>query len=298
MTNNNIIFLLQEEFKKINENKGNKDYFLKLARQGFPSYLNNLTDYNTSVKILQNRRILLKENEEVLNSSVPNENWYDKFAANVKKAEINPENIDFNQILTGFIIEKDKKENQDKSIQDLKDIVIKNLTKDQLYYMKEMGYTENLPGAETPKSDKMVPMNIKEQLTKMMKEDPNLVKAYNNGVNCAKKGKKETDNPFNGKSQRELYDAWYMGFNDTKSSLKESNIRKLINKLIKEELNYSGTSLEDAKKEAQKQSKKKGDVVHVNETSEGYYEVSDIYDFDITVASYENGHLMRMAFKY
>jgi hypothetical protein len=50
-------------------------------------------------------------------------------------------------------------------------------------------------------------------------------------------------------------------------------------------------SLEDAKFEAQQISDEEGVVQHVEETSEGSgeYRVSDFYDSDLTVASYENG---------
>ncbi len=75
-------------------------------------------------------------------------------------------------------------------------------------------------------------------------------------------------------------------------SLKESKLRSLVRNLIKEELNEGyGMSLEDAKAEAQRISQEEGVVQHVEETSEGSgeYRVSDWYDSDLTVASYQNG---------
>ena len=48
-------------------------------------------------------------------------------------------------------------------------------------------------------------------------------------------------------------------------------------------------SLEQAKREALRISKKEGVVQHVNTIKNGRYEVSDWYDSDTTVASYENG---------
>lgn len=38
-----------------------------------------------------------------------------------------------------------------------------------------------------------------------------------------------------------------------------------------------------------KQQSRNGYVQHVNKTSDGYYVISDWYDADSTVASYENG---------
>lgn len=58
---------------------------------------------------------------------------------------------------------------------------------------------------------------------------------------------------------------------------------------LESQLNES--SLEDAKKEAQEISSKEGVVQHVNEVSPGKYQVSDWYDSDTTVVSYEFGHL-------
>ena len=50
-------------------------------------------------------------------------------------------------------------------------------------------------------------------------------------------------------------------------------------------------NLEKAKAEAQRISQEEGVVQHVEETSEGSgeYRISDWYDSDLTVASYQNG---------
>jgi len=58
---------------------------------------------------------------------------------------------------------------------------------------------------------------------------------------------------------------------------------------LESKLNES--ALEDAKKEAQEISSKEGVVQHVNEVSPGKYQVSDWYDSETTVVSYEFGHL-------
>lgn len=95
------------------------------------------------------------------------------------------------------------------------------------------------------------------------------------------------------------------------TSIKESKLRSLISQTIKEELNeygedefdrspemYSkgkspregkdGMDFSDAKKLAYSISRE-GVVQHVNELPDGSYEVSDWYDADTTVISYENG---------
>jgi len=84
-------------------------------------------------------------------------------------------------------------------------------------------------------------------------------------------------------------EAIFAAFN---KKLNESKLRSLVRNLIKEELNEGyGMSLEDAKAEAQRISQEEGVVQHVEETSEGSgeYRVSDWYDSDLTVASYQNG---------
>lgn len=73
-------------------------------------------------------------------------------------------------------------------------------------------------------------------------------------------------------------------------------IKKGINARFEGQFNETlnegyGMSLEDAKAEAKKISEEEGVVQHVEETSEdsGKYRVSDWYDSDLTVVSYENG---------
>jgi HD superfamily phosphohydrolase len=55
---------------------------------------------------------------------------------------------------------------------------------------------------------------------------------------------------------------------------------------------YGGMSLKDAKEEAKRISKEEGVVQHVERTEEGSnkYRVSDWYDSDLTVASYNKGY--------
>jgi len=100
-------------------------------------------------------------------------------------------------------------------------------------------------------------------------------------------------------------------FEDLKESINKNKLHSLINQIIKEELNeyaedefdrspemYSkgkspregkdGMDFFDAKKLAYSISRE-GVVQHVNELPDGSYEVSDWYDADTTVISYENG---------
>jgi len=82
-----------------------------------------------------------------------------------------PKNIDnlFGEaFLEGYYTEMKDPKNADKSVDELKEIVAKNLAKDKLHYVKDgqfgvkgVGYTDELPGLKASKTDKMekVPMN-------------------------------------------------------------------------------------------------------------------------------------------
>jgi len=79
------------------------------------------------------------------------------------------------------------------------------------------------------------------------------------------------------------------------SMIKEQKLRKAIRSIIKEELNKYGSSNHYSYEEAIKLAKtlsKEGVVQHVNEipgSRNEFYEISDWYDNDLTVISFENG---------
>jgi hypothetical protein len=67
----------------------------------------------------------------------------------------------FDQIMTGYYAEMKDPKNADKTMQELKDIVFKNLAKDPIYYtkngqlgVKDLGYTTEAPGLGEPKEAK------------------------------------------------------------------------------------------------------------------------------------------------
>ena len=49
---------LQEHYNAIKNGKGNKDQFLKQARQLFPQYLNQYSDFNTATNVLKSKQII------------------------------------------------------------------------------------------------------------------------------------------------------------------------------------------------------------------------------------------------
>ena len=161
---------LQQQYILIKEGKGNKDNFLKSARRVFPELIAPLTDYNTAVTILKSRSIL---SEEV--KYVEKKNWFKIFEANVKidnkemekeLVDLETKNFDYTDkknidnlygqtFLMGYYTEMKDPKNEGKTVDELKEIVAKNMAKDVNYYHKEssfgvkgIGYTQPEPSKE------------------------------------------------------------------------------------------------------------------------------------------------------
>jgi hypothetical protein len=186
---------LQQQYTLIKEGKGNKDHFLKSARRVFPEYITPNTDYDTAVHILKGKSIL---NEGVggiatLNPNKPD--WFKIFDTNLKEAvgvkdtkeygnqnsfdkidketeetlshqfdnkdDKNIDNVYGQSFLMGYYTEMKDPKNEGKTVDELKQIVLKNMTKDINYYhteasfgVKGIGYTSEAPGAGIPKEPK------------------------------------------------------------------------------------------------------------------------------------------------
>jgi hypothetical protein len=99
------------------------------------------------------------EKAELKKSSKQVEEDLDKIHDNTD--EKNPDNMIFDQIMMGYYAEMKDPKNAEKTMQQLKDIVFKNLAKDPIYYtknaqfgVKDLGYTTEHPGLGTPKEAK------------------------------------------------------------------------------------------------------------------------------------------------
>lgn len=73
----------------------------------------------------------------------------------------NADNVNFNEIMKGFYAELKDEKNKEKSGDEIKAMVVKNLAKDPLYYtkngefgVKDLGYTTEAPGLGEPKEPK------------------------------------------------------------------------------------------------------------------------------------------------
>ncbi len=174
---------LQEQYNLIKEGKGNKDTFMKSARAQFPNIFNNLSNFDTAIKVMKQKQIISEVGigGVATGGSNPFINW-EKFLSEEAKAEEkkptkevtdmetagfdykdekNIDNLYGEAFLQGFYTEMEDPKNEDKSVDELKEIVAKNLAKDKTYYateaqfgIKGIGYTDDAPGLKV--SDKEI----------------------------------------------------------------------------------------------------------------------------------------------
>ena len=185
---------LQEQYNLIKEGKGNKDTFMKSARSQFPNIFNNLSNFDTTIKVMKQKQIISEVGigGVVTTAANPFINWKEFLAEEAKaeekkttkevediqdhafdyKDEKNIDNLYGEAFLQGFYTEMEDPKNEGKDVAELKEIVAKNLAKDRTYYtteaqfgIKGIGYTDEAPGLKASKSDQMVP--VKEE--KMIK---------------------------------------------------------------------------------------------------------------------------------
>jgi hypothetical protein len=159
---------LQQEYQLIKEGKGNKDHFLKMARNMFPEYIAHGNDFNAAVSILKSKSLLSEAAGGVVTQSTTQPNWFKIFNEKIEEAvgvkdkkeygdqntfeKISPEvakdlanqfdnndpkNIDnlYGQsFLLGYLTEMGDPKNAKKTVDELKAIVAKNMAKDINYY--------------------------------------------------------------------------------------------------------------------------------------------------------------------
>jgi hypothetical protein len=188
---------LQDQYLSIKEGKGHKGVFLTEAKRQFPNIVRNAATFDEAVLSLKTKNII-SENVLMVMPAVMNrpkkesyETAFEAFLAEAKKKkdedenvkaeekkvskpvekdleknfdnsdEKNPDNMIFDQIMMGYYAEMKDPKNADKTMQELKDIVFKNLSKDPIYYtkdgqfgIKDLGYVTEHPGLGEPKEAK------------------------------------------------------------------------------------------------------------------------------------------------
>lgn len=190
---------LQDQYLLIKEGKGHKGVFLADAKRDFPHIVPNHATFEEAAASLKTKNII-SENVIGLSAIVgyepkkkeSYETAFEAFLAEARKAKENedekvkaeekkvskpvekdleknfdysdnknPDNLIFDQIMMGYYAEMKDPKNADKTMQQLKDIVLKNLSKDPIHYtkdgqfgVKDLGYVTEHPGLGTPKEPK------------------------------------------------------------------------------------------------------------------------------------------------
>jgi hypothetical protein len=159
---------LQQEYQLIKEGKGNKDHFLKVARNMFPEYIAHGNDYNSAIAILKSKSLLSEAIGGVVTQPATQPDWFKIFNEKIEEAvgvkdkkeygdqntfdkidkdvqadldhnfdNKDPKNIDnlYGQsFLLGYLTEMGDPKNAKKTVDELKAIVAKNMAKDINYY--------------------------------------------------------------------------------------------------------------------------------------------------------------------
>ena len=188
---------LQDQYLLIKEGKGHKGVFLSEAKSQFPNIVRNAATFEEAVASLKTKSIIseniisvmpinsfehakkesyelafenflkeakkkTQEEPEKAEASKPSKQVEKDLEHNFdRKDDKNPDNLIFDQIMMGYYAELKDPKNSEKTMQELKDIVFKNLAKDPIYYTKDgqfgtkgLGYTTEAPGLGTPKEAK------------------------------------------------------------------------------------------------------------------------------------------------
>jgi hypothetical protein len=178
---------LQDQYLLIKEGKGHTGVFLSEAKRQFADLIPVNADLKLTTQILKDKNII---NENIvglqaINQMIPTkkesfETAFETFLKEAKKKEEtdkaeaktvsksvekkqehahdntdekNIDNVIFDQVMMGYYAEMKDPKNADKTMEELKAIVLKNLSKDPIHYTKEgqfgikgLGYTDESPG--------------------------------------------------------------------------------------------------------------------------------------------------------
>lgn len=178
---------LQQQYNLIKEGKGDKAHFLKNAKFQFPNLFNAFTSYEDSVNVLKGKGLIAESTNgaggvvtggreqdwvKIFKQSISEEvkaeekktskEVEDILAHNFNyKDDKNIDNVYGQAFLHGFYTEMQDPKNEAKTVDEVKEIVRKNLASNRLHYtedgmfgVKGVGYTTEAPGLGTPKEPK------------------------------------------------------------------------------------------------------------------------------------------------
>jgi hypothetical protein len=178
---------LQEQYNLIKEGKGNAEIFMKTAKKQFPNLIYNAATLNETISNLKYNHIISENNLRmglVVTDKNNNPDWFKIFNENIQEAKAeekkptkevvdmetagfdykdteNIDNVFGEEFLKGYYTEMKDPKNSEKTVEELKELVAKNLAKDKLHYAKNgqfgikgVGYETEVPGLGTPKEPK------------------------------------------------------------------------------------------------------------------------------------------------
>ena len=229
---------LQEHYNLIKEGKGNKEIFLKEAKLQFPNLISNVATYNQATTRLKQKNII---SESVLGLGIvakkqEDPDWFKIFEEKYKyqggwdESSDVPPNVEGEKFLQGYYTELRNPKNANKTEQQLKDIVYKNLYKNRLYYVEKaqfgiegVGYTKDAPGLKVTQ--------IKGKNIASGYGNPSKTKVKPGEPGTGYLPVKENKNPKNNKDMISLINL----LNEGKSSkkIKELNIKERIKEIEK-----------------------------------------------------------------
>lgn len=191
---------LQEQYNLLKEGKGHKGNFLKEAHRVYPQYIRPTATFKEVETILKQKNLLL---EQIIGGGIAQPktpDWFKIFEENIIESKENViskapkevedlqspgfdnkdlkniDNVYGGQFLQGFYTEMQDPKNEEKTVDEIKEIVRKNLEKDRLHYVKDgvfgikgLGYTDEHPGLKASKSDQMEKVKLNEN--KQLKEN-------------------------------------------------------------------------------------------------------------------------------
>jgi hypothetical protein len=297
---------LQEQYNLIKEGKGAKDVFTKHAKSLFPHLVPNHYGFDNASQILTQRGII---SENLWGITTGNNNqqpdWFSIFnesleidtKADAKKPAKEVEEYEeksydsqygaetgddviFDQYINGIQIETCNPKNANKTVDELKKMVLKNLKKDKLYYTKNaafgvegIGYTDEAPGLGKTKEVKgkyassgMEPVKLKEDIGMFMdpigydKGSKSQIEKARDILKDAGLSKEEietfiSNNMFKKGRLDDLAQEFIKNNLEENMNIQESKLRSAIRSLIKEELNLK--EIDQIGEEAQKMAKSK-----------------------------------------
>jgi hypothetical protein len=158
----------------------------------FEKFLEEAKDPQIKAKEVKEKKVKSQEETEKAELKQPSKQVKDDLDKKYDQTDDkNVDNLIFDQVMMGYYAEMKDPKNTDKTMQQLKDIVFKNLAKDPIYYTKEgqfgvkgLGYTTEHPGLGTPKEAKgkykssgygdlkesIQPLNEEDKLRKVIRE--------------------------------------------------------------------------------------------------------------------------------